>query len=392
MRTPNNITSTAKKLNGTAKAHNAGYHTRNFANKPTNTPAANAKPKYNTNPTYPIKKAVSHVDFRALLLSGNNVDYMFFDDDYNLEMDVNETVILVASNGIFEVILTPIGMFNIKLADMSLPLPELKKFDPTYLWSIPKPNISLLYELFALNKAVFNKYASEVFAPIVFNTITKKYEIVVPEQVVSGAHVTYDKVTYPKNIMQVIDHHSHANMNAFFSGTDDADDKQVRFKISIVIGKNNTANPEVKARLTINGNFVDVDIYSLFSNGDNNINKLLNNVSKDVGYNRYNGHSGHSDHGYDLTRKNHQSAKNIAKYMSAHSALDNTADDDLLSSIYDDVPDVDHLIDLELDKWGIFEADSDEEIKAIIAKYKTEVGLADDAIDQFIIAASEFLN
>ena len=333
------------------------------------------------------------IDFRKLLLSGSNVDYMFFDEDYNLEMDLNETVILVAANGVFEVVKTPIGMFNIKLAVLILPIPGLKKFNDEYLWSIPKPNISFLYDLMALNKAVLNKYQSEVFAPLVFNVVTRKYEIVVPKQVVSGAHVTYDKITYPKNTIQVIDHHSHASMGAFFSGTDDADDKQVRFKISIVIGKNNTANPEIKARLTINGNFVNVNVDSLFSRSNNNITLLLKNITKEQHIympnqygGTYNGQYG-GQYGTNITNPKN-SSKHIQQEMH-HDEYDN----DLLDLIYDDDDDeLDREIDLELDKWGIFEASSDEEIRKIISKYRKTNGLANDALDPFIIAASEFLS
>jgi len=332
------------------------------------------------------------IDFRKLLLSGSNVDYMFFDEDYDLEIDLNETVIIVAANGVFEVVKTPIGLFNIKLANLNLPIPGLKKFNSTYLWSIPKPDISFLYDLMALNKAVFNKYSSEVFAPLVFNTVTRKYEIVVPEQVVSGAHVTYNKVTYPKNTIQVIDHHSHAGMGAFFSGTDDGDDKQVRFKISIVIGKNNTANPEVKARLTINGNFVDVNIDSLFSRSNSDITSLLKNITKEQHMHIPNHYGSHYGSHYGMNAVNTKDPKaSKAPGKNAQQVMHYDDDDDLLDLMFDD-EDLDHEIDLELDQWGIFEAVSDGEIREIISKYKKAKGLADDALDPFVIAASEFLN
>lgn len=343
-------------------------------------------------------KVINQVDFRKLLLSGNNVDYMFFDGDYNLEMEMNETVILMASNGVFEIIKTPIGLFNIQLAAFSLPLPELKKFNAAYLWAIPKPDISLLYDLMALNKAVLKKYSSEVFAPIVYDTVTKKYSIVVPKQTVSGAHVTYDKVVYPENTIQVIDHHSHANMGAFFSGTDDGDDKQVRFKISIVIGKNGTTAPELKARLTINGNFVPVEIDTLFSQGSgSNIKSLLKNVSKqEVNYGY-----GVGVHGHKPKPAVGNSPGHIAKAMPKQEDILPMILDDELPDFSVDLGDnggdadeeahIDHLLDLELDIWGIFEAIDDDEITAIIAKYRQSKGLDDAAIDEFIIAASEFL-
>lgn len=82
-------------------------------------------------------------------------------------------------------------------------------------------------------------YEAQVF--IVWNTETEEYRIVIPKQKVSAAAVRYDigDILSDTDII-IVDIHSHNNMSAFFSGTDNADDKKNPW-ISGVFGKLSTA-------------------------------------------------------------------------------------------------------------------------------------------------------
>lgn len=79
------------------------------------------------------------------------------------------------------------------------------------------------------------------------------YHIRIPEQTVSGAAVTYkwENFVGPNDVV-VLDMHSHNNMGAFFSGTDDRDDNG-NCTISGVVGKLSTTC-EMVFRFNLPGN------------------------------------------------------------------------------------------------------------------------------------------
>lgn len=81
-------------------------------------------------------------------------------------------------------------------------------------------------------------YEAQTF--VVWNEVTETYRIVIPEQTVSAAAVRYDigDLLGSDDII-ILDIHSHNDMGAFFSGTDDADDKKNPW-ISGVFGKLST--------------------------------------------------------------------------------------------------------------------------------------------------------
>lgn len=81
-------------------------------------------------------------------------------------------------------------------------------------------------------------YEAQVF--IVWNDKTEEYRIIVPKQTVSAAAVRYDiGDLLGEGDTIIVDIHSHNNMNAFFSGTDNNDDKKNPW-ISGVFGKLST--------------------------------------------------------------------------------------------------------------------------------------------------------
>jgi PRTRC genetic system protein A len=81
-------------------------------------------------------------------------------------------------------------------------------------------------------------YEAQIF--IVWNDNSQDYRIIVPKQTVSAAAVRYDiGDLLGEGDTIIVDIHSHNNMGAFFSGTDDADDKKNPW-ISGVFGKLST--------------------------------------------------------------------------------------------------------------------------------------------------------
>lgn len=126
--------------------------------------------------------------------------------------------------------------------------------------------------LLAFFREVYKTYSSEVNVLLYYSDSTKTWYCRVPEQTVSAASVSY-KLTdadawyckgvhlekEPENIHLFGTIHSHAAMSAFFSGTDDGDDKHNE-GIQIVVGKVASMSPEVKCRVALNGTFKDVEL------------------------------------------------------------------------------------------------------------------------------------
>lgn len=82
------------------------------------------------------------------------------------------------------------------------------------------------------------KYEAQTF--IVWNETRKDYRIIIPEQKVSAAAVSYDiQDLLAEDDIIICDIHSHNDMGAFFSGTDDRDDRKNPW-ISGVFGKLST--------------------------------------------------------------------------------------------------------------------------------------------------------
>jgi len=88
-------------------------------------------------------------------------------------------------------------------------------------------------------------------------TWENEYRLKIPTQERNSASVKYEKLPY-----SVMDIHSHGHMDAFFSCTDDSDEKGLRFYA--VVGRLDTLLPEVELRLGAYGYFIPLSIEEVF--------------------------------------------------------------------------------------------------------------------------------
>lgn len=91
----------------------------------------------------------------------------------------------------------------------------------------------------------------------------KGYYLFVPDQKVGHASAVYDWSGVPAGSSVVVDIHSHANFNAFFSGTDDNDDRN-SIRYSMVIGHNDKPGFDYKLRFNYLGQKTTVDLNEIF--------------------------------------------------------------------------------------------------------------------------------
>ena len=127
--------------------------------------------------------------------------------------------------------------------------------EPFFELSLPLIPETVLAAQTAFYRAIMAKYKnSEAYTLILWDKEEEEYVLICPEQEVSGATVKYnlDLSLYPSSrYIQVVSCHSHNTMEAFFSGTDDADEQADM--LYMVMGKLNQPIPSYKIRANLKG-------------------------------------------------------------------------------------------------------------------------------------------
>ncbi len=127
----------------------------------------------------------------------------------------------------------------------------------------PKVPYELLCDIMAFFKEVYRQRKSEAAAQIFWDEENREYFVHIPKQEVSGGSCKYfNDEQLIDNYPLVIDIHSHGNMGAFFSNTDDKDDKDLR--IYGVVGKLDSAAPEYKFRFGYGDGTKEINVRDVF--------------------------------------------------------------------------------------------------------------------------------
>lgn len=144
---------------------------------------------------------------------------------------------------------------NLGLMESLVPvdkIPSLQNVQCSAVMHIPKIPATLFAKVYEFFKAVYEKHKSESIILIFYNQNTKKYKMVAPTQTVSGAACDYNKGMIIKDMTMIGTIHSHGNMSAFHSGTDDADEK-VFDGLHITIGNVNDEYCSISTSVVANG-------------------------------------------------------------------------------------------------------------------------------------------
>ncbi|MDR2559036.1 MAG: hypothetical protein LBC86_05780, partial [Oscillospiraceae bacterium] len=97
---------------------------------------------------------------------------------------------------------------------------------------------------------------------LVYDTEVQKYNVIVPEQIITRVSVDSKREEYPEHVVHVMDIHSHNIMAAKFSSTDDRDEKETR--LYGVIGRLDKIMPEVALRASNGGKFIELGADDVF--------------------------------------------------------------------------------------------------------------------------------
>lgn len=117
----------------------------------------------------------------------------------------------------------------------------------------------ILFEVLRFFKYMAYKGSYEALANIYWDKQAEEFVVDIPEQKVSRASVS-GKISAAfdsRRFIHYMDIHSHNNMNAFFSKTDDMDEKAAR--VYAVVGKVSGFFPEIKVRIANSRSFVEID-------------------------------------------------------------------------------------------------------------------------------------
>jgi PRTRC genetic system protein A len=101
----------------------------------------------------------------------------------------------------------------------------------------------------------------EVMVQLYWNKRRMDYEVYCPKQSVSKVNVYYDEREFSEDRIEVLQIHSHNTMPAYFSPTDNRDEK--KFLLFGVAG-NLDKTPSLGFRVGLNGFYYDLDVNHIF--------------------------------------------------------------------------------------------------------------------------------
>jgi hypothetical protein len=164
---------------------------------------------------------------------------------------------LVAANGIFLVNKTPL-FTSITEAGA---LPGLLRQEPTVLLSIPKVPRKIMERIYGFFREVYQRWEGEAVAFLYYAPAIQAFGIAVPPQTLyryqsrgrwrTEHRVAYGSVPRVQGYVKLGDAHSHADLPAFFSHTDDRDDRQDGLRI--ILGDLDRPRPDVKVSFVAQG-------------------------------------------------------------------------------------------------------------------------------------------
>lgn len=171
---------------------------------------------------------------------------------------------VLQGNGLWEVRTNKLGTFTNHIQKFKVPGLVM---DMAEGWELNVPRIpaNILVQIVSFFRKINRVYDSEVFVQVFYDFTKEEYFPHVPEQKVSGASVNYrneNEFQDDPDKMIVFEIHSHNTMGAFFSATDDADEKSDRFYG--VVGRLQAYYPEMLIRLSTGGRKEAVEVDELF--------------------------------------------------------------------------------------------------------------------------------
>lgn len=158
--------------------------------------------------------------------------------------------VLAARDGrLYEIRKTPVGVFSSALDFV----PELDDWGEGFRLALPKIPAALLEEaVFAFRAAL----PREAVVQVLWDCEARAYRIGLPLQQAGACSVDFARALLPEHLVWVMDIHSHGRLGAYFSRTDDLDEKATG--LYAVVGKVHTPFPELRVRYSCGGTYREI--------------------------------------------------------------------------------------------------------------------------------------
>ena len=128
---------------------------------------------------------------------------------------------LVTADGLFQVKQNPVFRSCVRVRGIRGLLGQKDEVR----WKLPPVPGALLGQVVGLFREVYRRHKSEAIVLLIYDPGVGRYEMVVPEQYVTGGRLTYAPGGTPPGKIRVGTIHSHAEADAFHSPIDDWDEK-----------------------------------------------------------------------------------------------------------------------------------------------------------------------
>lgn len=158
--------------------------------------------------------------------------------------DINEKGVYLARGGLYK--------FNNNLLFSSITkideVKELMPIEERLVYKIEKMPNSILNQIIGFFKQVYKEHNAESIVLLYYNFDSKEFKVEVPDQKVAGASLSYGETPIIENFTLIGSIHSHGNMSAFHSGTDDKDELDWN-GLHVTIGNVDEERPSFACRL-----------------------------------------------------------------------------------------------------------------------------------------------
>lgn len=201
---------------------------------------------------------------------------IFLDEDSALKSEKAIAYIPSEDGNMYEIRNNTIGTFRAK-AERIKGLTRVKAgFTP----ALPLFPYTMLCEIIAFFRYFADrKNVCEALVNVYWDNKNGEYVVKVPKQKVGSASVDTILPDSGDDLVHVMDIHSHNFMKAFFSQTDDNDEKATR--LYTVIGRLDKLFPDISTRISVGGKFVDIHPADIFEYPfDDFPNEWLDNVTE----------------------------------------------------------------------------------------------------------------
>ncbi|MDQ0255560.1 PRTRC genetic system protein A [Evansella vedderi] len=145
---------------------------------------------------------------------------------------------------------------------------ELEEIKPGFQYRLPKISGDILTQVLSFFRTYCTDWEqNEVMVQLYYDRETQEYIVECPYQKVNKVHIDaeYDtEYMHNDRYVRVMHIHSHNSMEAYFSITDDENEKA--FMLYAVVGRLQDDEPQMKLRVGCNGEFISLPLDYIFEN------------------------------------------------------------------------------------------------------------------------------